>query len=405
MTRLSLLALALVACQSNPNEATFTQNVGSAFQECRSQEVRFLAGKHNFMTAFDPCGSNNFQSYAWSPEGTHLYFQLTQSGHIMNAEAANKATITLPTETPVGPAAWITATRLVVPVQAAEGSDSLRMAVFDNTEKAQLLYVDAPGVTDIADTARGDSPSQVLFTATRGEETRKVYQLDLDDGSVSEPWPWLGPVTSFTYTPAQGLMAVGREDKVELIKPETEEVVETYTRATRGVLHKDGKWLALEHEGDAVSIFYQRAWDELSPQARERELRRAEAWEERLPEWYPKEVHPPTITVVDREKGERWMFTGFHGHAFSWYEAADFYASVILWGFEGKELNRNVVLGNLGDRLRSVEKGEEMFGLTRFVDNEGGAKPTTAEAEVEAAAEAEPAGEWVSGERSDGTAR
>ena len=60
------------------------------------------------------------------------------------------------------------------------------------------------------------------------------------------------------------------------------------------------------------------------------------------------------------------MFTGFHGHQFSWYEPADFYASIVLWGFEGKELNRNVLLGNLGDRLRSIEKGEEMFGVTRF---------------------------------------
>ena len=87
------LLLLGVGCRPNPNEATFTQNVGSAFQECRSQEVRFLAGKHNFMTAFDPCGSNNFQQYAWNPAGTHLYFQLTQSGHIMNADAPNKATV------------------------------------------------------------------------------------------------------------------------------------------------------------------------------------------------------------------------------------------------------------------------------------------------------------------------
>jgi hypothetical protein len=383
-----LAALALVACQSNPNEATFTQNVGAAFQECRAQEVRFLAGKHNFMSAFDPCGSNNFQHYAWNPAGTHLYFQLTQSGHIMNADADNRATITLPTETPVGPATWITTTRLAVPVQAAEGSETLRMAVFDNTEQAQLLYVDVPGVADIADTTRGDTPSEILFTVTAGADARRVFRLDLDDGSVGEAWSWLGDVTSFTYSPSQKLIVAGRGDVVELIDPASQAVVETWTRASRGVLHKDGKWLALEHEGDAVSIFYQRSWDELSPKARERELRRAQAWEERLPEWYPKEVHPPTITVVNREKGDRWMFTGFHGHAFSWYEPADFYASIILWGFEGKELNRNVMLGNLGDRLRSAEDGEEMFGLTRFVDSATPAKGDAAGSQAPEAAEA-----------------
>ena len=159
---------------------------------------------------------------------------------------------------------------------------------------------------------------------------------------------------------------VGRDNTVERVDLADGSVLNQWSPATRGVLHHDGRWLALEHEGEAVSIFYQRSWDELPPQARERELRRARAWEDRLPDWYPREVHPPTITVVDTTTNARWMFTGFHGHQFSWYEPADFYVSIVLWGFEGKELNRNVLLGNLGDRLRSIEKGEEMFGVTRF---------------------------------------
>ncbi|MCO4746528.1 MAG: hypothetical protein KC912_17155 [Proteobacteria bacterium] len=365
MIRPILLALTLLGCQSNPNEATFTQNVGAAFQECRPAEIRFLAGKHNFMTAFDPCGSNNFQAFAWNPAGTHLYFQLTQSGHIMNANVDNRATVTLATERVVGPAAWMTNTRVVLPVQAAAESDTLRLAVYDNIGKGRLFYVDLPGMADVADVQRGETASDVLFTAVF-EGTRQVHRLDLDDESLHQPWPWLSAVDSFTISHPQQRMLVGRGDTVELIDPENQETEKSWSPARRGVLHKDGKWLALEHEGDAVSIFYQRAWDELPPQARERELRRAEAWEDRLPDWYPKEVNPPTITMVNLESDERWMFTGFHGHNFEWYEQTDFYASVVLWGFEGKELNKNVVLGNLGDRLRSIEKGEEMFGLARF---------------------------------------
>ena len=37
----------------------------------------------------------------------------------------------------------------------------------------------------------------------------------------------------------------------------------TWSPAKRGVLHKDGRWLALEYDEAPISIFYQRTWDEL----------------------------------------------------------------------------------------------------------------------------------------------
>src|SRR5690606_31583290 len=122
-------------------------------------------------------------------------------------------------------------------------------------------------------------------------------------------------------------------------------------------------------------------WDELSERARAREIARAKEFESRLPSWYPREVNPPTITLVDRLNGERWMFTGFSGSHFAWYEARDYYASMVLWGFEGKEMNRNVLLGNLADRMKAMEKGEEMLGVQRW-------RPEGVEAEAPEAPEA-----------------
>ncbi|MBW1878601.1 MAG: hypothetical protein JRJ84_09595, partial [Deltaproteobacteria bacterium] len=292
-------ALALVVgllasgCNNDPTRASFSENVGEAFAECNPAEIRFLAGKHNFMTAFEPCGSNNFQHYAWSPSGTHLYFQLTHTGLVMDADAEDKRTITLPTETPVGPAAWLNNARVAVPVGPAEGETELRIAVFDK-DQATLMHHRVPDLEQMDSLQVGATPSQLLFTAIR-DGKRRIFALDIDDGSLSEPFPWAAPleVTTFTYTPAVDAVVIGGVGKVTLYEGASGSERGTWAPAKRGQLHPAGRWLALEHDGEAVSIFYQRSWDELSEHARARELARAKAFEERLPDWYPKEVNPP----------------------------------------------------------------------------------------------------------------
>jgi len=391
-----LVGLLASACNNDPTRASFSENVGEAFAQCNPAEIRFLAGKHNFMTAFEPCGSNNFQDFAWSPDGTHLYFQLTYTGLVMDAEAEDKRTITLPTETPVGPAAWLNNARIALPIGPAEGETALRIAVFDK-DQATLMHHRIPDLAQVDDLQVGATPSQLLFTAIR-DGKRRILALDVDDGTVSEPFPWASSldVSTFTTTPAaDNAVLIGADGKVTLYDGATGAERGSWAPAKRGQLHPAGRWLALEHDGEAVSIFYQRSWDELSEHARARELARAKAFEERLPDWYPKEVNPPTISLVDLQTNTRWMFTGFQGHDFEWYTARDYYASFILWGFEGKELNRNVMLGNLADRMRSMERGEEMLGVQRWRLEEdapeGEAEP---EASGEAGeAEATPAGE------------
>ncbi len=375
--------LLVTGCSSDPGKASFSENVGETFAQCNPAEIRFLAGKHNFMSAFENCGSNNFKDYAWSPNGTHLYFQLTLTHHIMDAEADDRKVITVPTESPTGGGGWLNSSRIAIPIGKADDEDDSveRIAVYDMDQNS-LITQEVPGLTGIDDIAVGASPSDVLFTGVSADGVRKLHRLDLDDGTVSLAYPWLdAEVSTFSYTPSAGALSVGSGGQVTLYRAQDGHQLGQWSPANAGSLHADGRWMLLEHDGEAISVFYQRHWDELSENARARELARAKRFEEALPEWYPKEVQPPMLSVVDLTSGERWAFTGFMGHHAEWYGPTPYYASLILWGFEGKEYNRNIILGNLADRLNNISRGEEMMGVQPW-DVEGSTNTVSDEAKA-----------------------
>ena len=144
LTRLLTLAtllLCLFGCERpDPTIGTLSENVGASFSPCSEAEIKFMASKHNFMPSFRPCGENSFSSYAWSPEGTHLYFQLVMTPYLMDARTDQKPTIAVPTSTPIGDGAWVTKHRLVVPVGPSEEVDNNRLAIYD---LEQRIHVDA----------------------------------------------------------------------------------------------------------------------------------------------------------------------------------------------------------------------------------------------------------------------
>ena len=146
---------------------------------------------------------------------------------------------------------------------------------------------------------------------------------------------------------------------------ESGEVKHRFEDATRGVVHPEGRYIALESLGEPISPFDQRSWDELSDDAREREKRRTEEWLARQPEWVPKEINPPTIDIVDVEVGKRFRFNSFYGDRFQWYPSP-YYASFVLWGLEGKEVNKNVALTNLHERLRMAAAGDIPMGVQLY---------------------------------------
>lgn len=373
---LSALAPAGCQCSRDPYEATLSENVGASFAGCNEAEIRFLAGKHNVQLAFAPCGNNAFSAYAWSPDGRRLYFQLVMTAYVMQADSPRKETVSVPVARAVSGAVWLTATRLAIPVVAASDEGPLRVAIYDlpitdevgATSPGQLVHHDLPGVAEVFDLQAGDDPTELLL-ATRAVEggPATLQRLDTSTGTLGALEIDLpSPVDTFTYTPAQRVFTVGQGDTVTLIDRSTGQTIETHTPARRGSLHPNGRWLALEHEGDARSPFFQRAWGEVSDQARARELQRAERFQDDLPDWAPKEIRPPTLSVVDREAGDRWVFDAFLGDRFSWYAPAEMWGSFFLWGLEGKQYKRNVGLVDLADRLGAVTEGRPFLGVRKF---------------------------------------
>jgi len=344
--------------------SSFSDDVYSAYEECNPAEIRYLAGKHNLQTVFENCGANNFGSFAWAPDGVHVYFELPMTAHIMDAE--KKTIEPLPTEKPIAEVAWLDVDLLALPLPPEEGKEHNRLVLYDRSQRQ--LFATELTLEEPDQLASGGARDHVLMLGT-GTDGRTVYRVSFADGAAVKAFPWLdGAIDTFTYEPTLNRVLLGRGGTVTMHDGATGEVLSTWNDATRGSLHPEGRYLALETLGAAISPFDQRAWDESTPEARERELRRQAKWLEKQPDWVPTSVRPPTLDLVDLEQGKRYRITSFYGERFQWYTATNYYASFVLWGIEGKELNTNVALTNLAERLRMAGKGEVPLGLERYED-------------------------------------
>lgn len=370
MKHISIAALiTLAACQQDPNQATFQQNVAQAFAPCNDAEIRYLSGKHNFQAAFEPCGSNGFIRHSWSPDGHYLYFSFVLSHHIMDVAAPDKRVITLPAQLPAGQPAWLSSAQLALPIPPPHGKpeDPWAISVFD---REALTVFDYPiaGLTNLDHMTLGDQPRELLFSATEAA-VRNIYRINLDQGKPERAWPWLqGPIDHFSYAPSQQMVAVGRGETVTLFRTPAGEEVGRWEGVKHGYLAPEGRWLALEFEGPEVSIFFQRHWDEMSEKAREREKKRALEFEKTIVNGAPTRVRPPSIALVDLESKDQWYFDSFQGDQFQWYPPTPTYFSLRLWGFEEKQLKPNILLGSFFDRTSALQRGEVPLGVHRWAD-------------------------------------
>ena len=85
----------------------------------------------------------------------------------------------------------------------------------------------------------------------------------------------------------------------------------------------------------------------------------------------PKRSHatPIPITTPFQSPDQRWRFTAFYGDRFQWYTATPDpmrHASFVLWGIEEKELNKNVALTDLSERLRYAAGGNLPMGMAIY---------------------------------------
>lgn len=396
-----ILPLALLAvgfgCSRDPYEADLASNVGASFEPCNEAEITFLAAKHNVQLVFAPCGANKFSTFAWAPDGLRIFFQLVLSANVMDANSPEKRTIALAIPAPVGPAAWMTSTRLAVPVVAEEDDGPVRLALYDvptaSSDPAvavtgQVVMKPLAGITQVVDTARGPNGSVWISGRAGDDAPLQLLSVDPDTFALSPAVPHdIGPFSTFSVQAAQSRLVLGHDGTVRVLDLGSGEVVHTFEDATRGNVSPDGRWIALEHPGEAISVFHQRRWGEVSDQARRREEQRAEQFADRLPEHFDRTVQPPTLDLVDLTTLDRWTITSFLGDRFAWYPAADGWASFFLWGFEGKQLKRNVGLMSLKPYLDAIEAGTPRMGLEKVA---AAAAPSPTEGDDAPAAEAEP---------------
>jgi hypothetical protein len=347
-------------------ESSFSDAVKEAYKECSASEIRFLSAKHGIQTAFANCGSNNFVHFTWSPDGIRIYFQLPLAGHIMNGE--DKTIRALPTEQPIDNGTWLASDLLVLPLGPAADSEAFRIVLYNlPQESLETVELAVKNPRHLQAVGKRD---QVLLVSGGPEETASFHQVNFTTGEVVPAFPWWsGTLSTFTYNAEHDAALIGADGKVTWYKGATGEVVRIFEDAQRASLHSDGRLIGLETMGDPISPFDQRAWGELSPEARERELKRQKVWLARQPDWVPKEITPPAIDIVDLEVNQRWRITAFYGNRFQWYEGSPDpmrHASFVMWGIEGKELNKNVALTDLSERLRYAAAGNLPMGMVLY---------------------------------------
>jgi hypothetical protein len=357
--------LILAACSRDDlySESSFTDNVAEAFADCNPSEIRFLAGKHAIQTAFRNCGSNNFGDVSWAPDGIHLHFRVVNGSYLLNAE--DKTITTVPTEAPTADSAWLHKEMVAMPLLPEKEAKYPRLAVYNLP--TNILDISLLEVTEPLDLQPWGDREQVLMLGTGEDGIQRPYRFNTTDKTISRAFDFIDTaVERISYAPEAGLLAWSTGESTELMKDDGTSL-KVFASVNRAIPHPEGRYVALEVTGEGISPFDQRAWGELSPEARERELARQEQFIERLPEWAPREYNPPEIHIYDIEKDVTYRVTAFFGDHFEWYQTPNplsrYYCSFMLWGIEGKQLNRNVGLTDLSEKLRMLDKGEIPLGI------------------------------------------
>lgn len=341
-----------------------TQDVEIAYKPCTEGEITMLTAKHAIQTVFGVCGANNFLYFAWAPNGIDFYFQLPYSTHVMNAE--DKKVRVVPVRDAVGGAAWLSDALLVIPTQDSATPGPARLSLY-NRGQSTLTDLEIPQ-TEPADLQPSGSTDTVLYTALDEAKVRHTYRANFTTGVIERAFPWMDALLgdaalgSFTYTPALDLVAFSDGKSTTIANGADGSVWLRIANASRAVVHPEGRYVAIETLGPPISPFDQSTWEALSPEERKKREAESKAWLERQRDWVPREVQPPVLEIYDAKTAKRARFTAFYGDRFQWY-TTPYYASFVLWGLEGKEVNRNVALLDLSERMAMIAADTPTIGV------------------------------------------
>jgi hypothetical protein len=372
LTPIALLsALPLMACDrmSYYRGCSFSSDAADVFQPCIETEVRDMAGRYAMELVFEPCGSNNFLDFRWAQDGLQLYYELPNRALILNADTGQVHSIGA--YVPHGPGAWLNANTLVLPIPP-EGYDGgeedlpplSRIAIF--SQEAELQQVHSVEIGYPRDLQPWGDGETILLTGIAADGYRYPYRFDPETGDLTWTLQRLGPVDNISWAGPEGLVAYYNGTETIVEDASSGDEVARYADVTRGIVHPDSAYVALETLGPPTSLYFQRTWNELSDEAQRREEARREQFVEDLPEGTETEVQPPEIHFLHVESGHRYRSTAWQGDHFQWYEFQDYWVSFILWGIENKQFQRNVAALDvlprfLGLKDTGVTRGMELF--------------------------------------------
>ncbi len=357
------LLLALLGCDAGEApRGELSENAQAAFAACEADPIRALALRQRVQLAFAPCGANRVLSGAWSPDGLLLAFRLADGVYVL--DGVNHQIVSVPGEAPTAQPAWLGPSLLALPLAPQAGQQGARVAFADL--RASTYDVVAVALRELEDLQ--PSGDRLLLTAvdeTGARHPRLISRAGGDERAL----PWL------EREPAR--LRVGgdlacwvEEGGVVIADALSGERLARVEGATLGVPHPSGRYVALELPGDPVSLFDQRPWGEFGGseaggEGRARAEEREARWAERLPPGVPREARPPEVQILDLESGARWRVRAWSGEGLSWYAANPDHLSLMLWGMEGVQVQRNVALAPVLDRIRAAEVGIQDPGLER----------------------------------------
>jgi hypothetical protein len=322
-SRLLIPCLLFLVVLNGCSEETpsFHENLKTVYAPCKGDPIRLSGAQKGLQLAFEPCGSNNFSQFSWSPDGTTLYYQASQGGWLMRSNGENYP---LRGVFPSARPAWINDEMLAFAVR-----DKGRIGVYQ-VRAHVVSYLDVPQV-DIEQLVRGDAEDELLYLGAESPGGVKfVHRLRVNTVETERAFPWLSDgVDEFSYRKETGTICYREfaSNDVACARAEDGEELIYVKNRNRGSLSLDGRFLVTEGAGEPFKV------SDLPP--------------EKLPEFIPEEISPPSFWIHDLKSGKEVLWKGVHGDQFEWYQAKSYFGSFLLWGFDNKSVNRNVPIGDL----------------------------------------------------------
>lgn len=315
----------------DPDAPTFQDSVKEAYAPCNAELLKAKAGLKAMQLVFKACGSNNFQNFSWNPAGVILYYRSLQGPWVLKDTGENlPLRIGMPNAAP----AWFNDSLFAVP-----DSTGRKMSVY-NVESHILNLLELDQV-DPEQLSKGQGDDEIMFLAAESPGGLKyAWRLSANTGEVERAFGWLDEgLESFTYRASQDIACFRRYSDTEVIcaTGDTGKILHRFKDRDRVTLSVDGRYAMAEGAGEEVSVFKEGRELELSD----------------LPPGMETKVKPPSFWIRDLLTDQELHWEGVHGRAFQWYDSAPYYASFMLWGFDGEQLNANVTLVDMRHFLKA----------------------------------------------------